>query len=295
VRELHLPHLAQLLGQLALVDRDDGEPDTLSPPHERALGAAAGWRAADGCLPFAAHAARADGVHAGTQAWGWVTPVHWHVAHDHVRMTDPAALALTPDESRAAFDAVRDLFESVGWRLEWASTLRWYAAHDSLDGLPCASLDRVIGGRVEHWMRSDTHPASPAAAIRRLQSEVQMLLYPHPLNEAREQRGLWPLNSFWLSGCGRLQDGNMDGVTVADALRAPALAQDWTAWAQAWRVLDDGPVAQWLLAARRGQPVRLTLCGERNAHRYDRTARPWWRRMIERWQMPALHDTLLAL
>ena len=34
--------------------------------------------------------------------------------------------------------------------------------------------------------------------VRRLQSEVQMLLHTHPLNAAREDRGDLTVNSFWL-------------------------------------------------------------------------------------------------
>ena len=222
--DLPLPHLARLLARLDPTTRDDADPYTMSPPHERALAAACGWHGGDGRYPFAAHAARADGVAIGDHAWGLVTPAHWHVGRDQVSMADPDALALDAAESRAFFEAVRGLFEGDGCSFAWGAPERWYAAHPAFDGLATASLDRVIGRNVDLWLGSGVG-ASPAKAwVRRLQSEVQLLLYPHPLNEAREARGALPINSFWLSGCGRAQsfdaarEGEADVEVDAHAL-----------------------------------------------------------------------------
>ena len=289
LRDLELPNLAQLLARLTLAHRDDADVLTLSPPHERAWAAAQGWRGADGCLPFAAQVAAADGIEIGESAWGLVTPSHWHVGRDHVTLADPAALNLTADESRAAFAAVRELFESEGLRVEWGAPMRWYAAHDRLTDLPTASLDRVIGRNVELWMRG-----TQDKLIRRLQSELQLLLYPHALNDEREQRGELTLNSFWLSGCGRAQAAP-NAVQLNDSLREPLLAEDWAAWALAWRALDAGGVAACLAAARAGEPVTLTLCGDRGAHRFESLPQGLWQRVSTRWKTSEPHTVLEAL
>ena len=289
LRDLELPNLAQLLARLTLAHRDDADVLTLSPPHERAWAAAQGWRGADGCLPFAAQVAAADGIEIGESAWGLVTPSHWHVGRDHVTLADPAALNLTADESRAAFAAVRELFESENLRVEWGAPMRWYAAHDRLTNLPTASLDRVIGRNVELWMRG-----TQDKLIRRLQSELQLLLYPHALNDEREQRGELTLNSFWLSGCGRAQAAP-NAVQLNDSLREPLLAEDWAAWALAWRALDAGGVAACLAAARAGEPVTLTLCGDRGAHRFESLPQGLWQRVSTRWKTSEPHTVLEAL
>ena len=289
LRDLELPNLVQLLARLTLVHRDDASALTLSPPHERAWAQAQGWHGADGCLPFAAQAAAADGVNVDALAWGLVTPAHWHVGRDHVTLVDPAALNLGADESRAAFAAVRELFESEGFRVEWGAATRWYVAHERLAALPCASLDRVIGRNVELWMRS-----TQDKLVRRLQSELQLLLYPHALNDAREQRGELTLNSFWLSGCGRAQATPTD-MRIAATLREPLLAQDWAAWAQAWRALDAGDVATCLAAARTDARVTLTLCGERGAHRFETAPQGVWQRLSSRWKTSEPHTLLEAL
>lgn len=295
LRDLSLPRLTALLSRLAPATRDEADEYTFSPPHDRALAAAWGWPLEDGTLPFAARAAVADGLAVTDRAWGLITPAHWHVGRDHVSLADPAALALTEAESRELFGVVRELFESEGFTLAWGAPTRWYGAHESLAGLPCASLDRVIGRNVDLWIRNGPAAPSQARLIRRLQSEVQLLLYPHPINEEREARGLLTVNSFWLSGCGRFQPGADDAVQVDPSLRAPLLATDWAAWADAWRALDAGPLAALLARAEAGEPVSLTLCGERSAQRCETAPRSMWQRLGARWSAPATHTVLEAL
>jgi hypothetical protein len=292
LRGLRLPHLAKLLSRLTPTERGGTDEYSLSPPHERAHAQALGWSGADGALPWAARQAVLDGVPVEGQAWGLLSPVHWHVGADHVTLPDPHTLHLSAQESHALFEAVRPLFESEGWSLAWGAPQRWYAAHDSLDGLASASLDRVIGRNIDLWM-----PSTPQARfIRRLQNEVQMLLYQQPLNDHRVGQGALPVNSFWLSGCGRAQPERADsGLAVPTTLRVPALSSDWPAWAEAWRGLDAGPVREALAVAQRGEPVVLTLCGERFAQRFESRPQGLWSRVGRGFSPPPIAPVLEAL
>ncbi|MBI5721976.1 MAG: hypothetical protein HZC37_30245 [Burkholderiales bacterium] len=271
------PRLQALLPRLALVDRDEGEPTTFSPPHERVLARALGWQGDDGCWPFAARAARADGIDPGDDAWGLVSPVHWHLGTDQVSLADPEALQLDEAGARTLFEAVRPLFEDEGLRLAYGHATRWYVAHESLRGLRTAALDRVVGRNVDPWLDDGGGGGdgrggrgggitSPLRRWRRLQAEVQMLLHSHPLNAAREAAGLPPVNSFWLSGCGRAQpEGSERPVQIDTTLRTAALAEDWPAWSAGWRRLEEGTLLGLDIAMRRGSEVWLTLAGERAA------------------------------
>ncbi|MDP1649725.1 MAG: hypothetical protein Q8M01_16205 [Rubrivivax sp.] len=288
---LALPRLQALLGRLTEVERDEADEWCLSPPHERALARALGWHGGSGLLPWAARQAAADGIDVGELAWGQLTPVHWHLGTDQVSLLDPAQLQLDEAGSRTLFDAVLPLFSGEGYALHWAAPLRWYAAHESLAALPCASLDRVIGRNVDGWLGSD--PA--ARRLRRLQSEVQMVLYTHPLNAEREARGLLAVNSFWLSGCGVLQAGRAAAPRVDERLRGPALNEDWAAWAQAWEALNAGPIAELLALAQQGAGVRLTLCGERCGVSYEATPRGWAQRLRSLWSVPSPQQVLEPL
>ncbi|PPE69853.1 hypothetical protein IS481_05895 [Caldimonas thermodepolymerans] len=281
LKDLQLPHLTQLLRRLSPTERNESDEYSLSPPHERALAQALGFAGPDGGLPWAAYLAARDGVETQDLCWGLLTPMHWHVGADHVTMVDPQALQLDEAESRELLEAVRPLFESEGWLLIYGAPTRWYGAHESLADLPTASPDRVIGRNVDLWMPD--HPQ--ARLVRRLQNEVQMLLYTHPCTDRRVEQGRLPVNTFWLSGCGPSQpERPTPGLVVDERLRDPLLAGDWPAWAEAWRSLDAGPVREALLASQRGEPVSVTLCGERHWQRFERVSRHWLERLRARFR-----------
>src|SRR5690606_4093503 len=96
---------------------------------------------------------------------------------------------------------------------------------------------------------------------RRLVNELQMLWFDHPVNQAREARGLRPVNSVWLYGGGRpaqlssapaLDTGSL---RVVRGLHGPALVQDWGSWLQELERLDRDEFA------RLDMPERLVLIG----------------------------------
>ncbi len=295
IGDLQLPALTRLLARLAPAERLGSDESSLTPPHERALAQALGWQAGDGCLPWAARLARQDGIaDVDGRAWGLLTPVHWTVSAEGVALVDPDALSLGAAESRALFDAVRDLFDDrEGWRLAYGAPLRWYASHDLLRELPCASIDRVIGRQVDAWMR----PGPGLAFVRRLQSEVQMRLHDALVNTEREARGALAVNSFWLGGCGVAKPEPPGAIPVVDdRLRAAALAQDWAAWAEAWRALDGGLFAELLQRESRGEAVAITLCGERFAQRFEPApGGGLWGRLTRGLRAPDVGSTLEAL
>jgi hypothetical protein len=116
---------------------------------------------------------------------------------------------------------------------------------------------------------------------------MQMLLYTHPVNDSRNQQGLLPVNSFWLHGSGELPalpklPAGTSPPQVATDLREPALAEDWSSWAQAWQALDAGAVAALGAELAAGQPARLTLCGERQAQSWVAQPQAFWQRIMNK-------------
>lgn len=277
---LELPRLEKLLAQLAKGEHDSGDTRDLSLPHERVLARACGLPAVDGCIPWAAWDVRQAGRDPGAAAWARITPCHWRVGSDHVALDDPRHLALDEAESRALLAVVRPFFEEDGMTLEYAQPMLWLARGELFRELPAASLDRVIGRAVDAWLPR----LAQAGPLRRLQQEVQMLLYTSPANDDRQQRGLEPVNSFWVSGTGALPPTGVGPLpaelVVADQLRAPALAGDWDAWAGAWRAIDEHQCARLLEAAAAGRHVTLTLCGDRNAQSWSGSGSGGLRRRI---------------
>jgi hypothetical protein len=264
-------NLSQLLQGMKLLHTDAGNEHTLSPPHERVLARTQGLIGdivVDGLIPSAAADAARCLQADGKQAWAWITPCHWAMGRGHATLSDPAALALSEDESHALLAAMQPYFETDGITLHYLRPERWLAEGELFRSLPTASLDRVLGRNVDAWLPSAK--SAEGKNLRRLQNEMQMLLYTHPLNDARVRQLQLPVNSIWVSGSGALPESlaEPEEVNVPRSLAQAVFADDWNAYAQAWAQLDTGAVAQLLARQRAGEAVRLTLCGERSAQTF---------------------------
>lgn len=285
VATLQLPVLERLLRRLTLTHTENLSPHSLTPPHERALAQAIGVQARDGMIPWAALELARCGIDPGTAGWAWVTPAHWQIGTDRIQMTDPAALQLPEDESRALMLAMAPWFAQDGIELQFDTPQRWLARGAALADLPSASLDRVIGVDLGPWM-----PAT--AALRRLQNEMQMLLYTHPVNDARSARGLQAVNSFWISGSGALEAGApaQPMPRIADALRSAALLGDWSRWAQAWQQVDQEACQELATVLDGGAAGELVLCSDRATLHFKPTAGSWRERLQRRFSRASLKD-----
>lgn len=265
LKALVLPHLESLLARLALGGLDAADEHTLTPPHERALAAAMGLAAPDGQAPWAAWQVQQGGQDATGQAWAWITPCHWRVETDHILMAHPQALQLDAQDAQTLLAAMRPYFEQDGIELRYDAPTQWLARGKVFEGLATASLDRVVGRDIDPWMPK----AVQASTLRRLQNEMQMLMYTHEINEARTRGGLLPVNSFWISGTGVLPNpapaGAPPGLQITHYLRDAALRDDWSAWAAGWQQLDARDCKRLLRLLDQGGEVTLTLCGERQA------------------------------
>ena len=291
---LRLPRLQRLLGSMVPDAAETTGLETLSPPHERRLARAWGLPEADGLIPFAAVQAVQAGLSA-TGGWAWITPGHWRVGRDNIVLGHPQALQLDADDSLALLEAMRPYFAEDGITLAYDAPLRWLAQADIFRTLPTASLDRVIGRRIDDWM-----PAGDAGRpLRRLQQEMQMLLYTLPLNDARQRGGMLPVNSFWASGTGALPAGydpaRARGLQVSPYLRDCALQDDWTSWAAAWQQLDAREGTRLAGELERGREVRITLCGETGARSWTSAGAGGWRRWAARLRTPSVESLLEGL
>jgi hypothetical protein len=263
---LQLPHLQKLLSRLSPQPLDAGDELSWSPPHERALARNLGLPVVDGQLPWAALAAsqRSELAHL-PGAWAFVTLCHWQATTHEVTMRQLPMHDLGATESNDLLAAMQPFFAQDGITLHPFEAGRWLAHGAVFDGLPSASPDRVLGRNLSPWMPS----AAQAGGLIRLVSEMQMLLYTHPINEARERRGALAVNAIWFSGTGALPESYpapASAQPITDpTLRQTALQDDWAGWASAWQELDATHLRQLLDAQRRGDAVQLTLCGERHA------------------------------
>jgi hypothetical protein len=287
---LQLPHLAQLIAALSPGHVLHGLATDLTPVHERALAQAAGLDGADGLIPWAALEAHQRGLTSlhSLQGWAWVTPCHWKVHADHVEMADPVHLALTSKDADALHQAMQPffaedaitLFAPGDGHVIAPTHTRWLAHGPVFTDLATASLDRVAGQSVDRWMPRQEQ----AKTVRRLQNEMQMFLYTHPVNDSRAKFHLAAVNAFWVSGTGTLADSttSSESVSLRDALRASALQDDAAAWVTAWHALDSTTLAHDIQRLQQGEPVRVTLCSDTQALTLEPQRLGTWERLRRR-------------
>lgn len=280
-RNLQAPALAALLSRNSALKRHGGAEDSRVLPHEAWLAGALG-------SPLAAAAMRGFGLTPQQGHWFIVHPVHIQLARNHLVLADTRRLQLAEDDARVLFDLAKPFFDE----LLWGDANTWFMRADSWQGLDTASPDAAMGSNLADWM-----PAGPTAlGFKKLQNEIQMLWHEHPVNEARQQRGLAPVNSFWMWGGAGTQAGRDAGQHLAVAapggpahtshvpgwLRAlatpgakaapgeagtivlphliPAGAgNDWGAWLGAMQQLEQEWFAPLLAALQDGRITELTL------------------------------------
>jgi hypothetical protein len=271
VGSLQLPNLKALWPFLQATPSGPNPSHALTMPHELALLEATGLPATDGHTPWAAWALQGllpanltpPALRArdpGPGAWAWFQPCHWSAGSHDIHMAPPQHLDLSDDESQTLMAAVAPYAAQDGIRLEWVDARHWLACGEVLAGVASASADRVNGESLQTWLPL----ACPSGLLRRLQNEMQMLLYTHPINDARSERGLPTINAFWPWGLGSATAAPSrpaQSVLWLDSLCAAARQDDANAWAQAWQKLDATAIAQALSRVRAGQPLRLVLCG----------------------------------
>jgi hypothetical protein len=194
-RALDAPALASLLSRTSSHGRYAADDAVRALPHELWLARALGL-VASGQPAFAAAAMRGYGLEPGEGTWFIINPSHIEIARSHLLMADLRRLALPDAEGRALFDSARPYFEEAGHDLRFGDAQTWFMRADEWAGMDTATPDAAVGMSLTDWM-----PTGPRAiAYRKLQNDVQILWHTHPVNAAREARGLPPVNAFWLWG-----------------------------------------------------------------------------------------------
>lgn len=142
----------------------------------------------------------------GIEARGYVLradPVYYYADKDRVLLMAHEGLDLSMDEAVHLVDTLNAHLAEDNLRIEIGHPMHWYINLLDDPQLLTTSPDQVLG--------KDMHPFMPSGDRsrywRRLMSELQMLLYTHPVNQTRQANGLLPVNSVWFWGDGRLPDG----------------------------------------------------------------------------------------
>jgi len=309
LRDLKLPALATLMTRAKTAPRRQLFDDfARALPHEM-------WLASQFSLPgfgpaataadhqnspaLACAAMHAMGLGVSEGAWFMLHPAHIHIARDHLVLTDIRQIGLSDAESRELFDAALPLFAEAGRELVYGDAGTWFLRADDWQGLLSSTPDATCGHNIDIWMPK----GSGDQAWRKLQNEVQMLWFAHPLNEGREMQGRQTVNSLWLwggavaqppapgqrevfnlpdgfAGLGQYAKAAHAGVGVSEVIAArpehglltlsqliqPALTGEWSDWLQQLQTLESTCFAPLLQAMQQRRLDSLSLVVTDSGH-----------------------------
>jgi hypothetical protein len=175
------------------------------PTREPALGTEAALARACGVRPqqdwpLASITRLADGGTPDAAYWLRADPAHFSVMRDRVVYSTADFDDLTREEASQLADALAAHFGADFAPLA-LHPRRWYLRFDTPPRLLTTPPSLARGHALDRIL-----PTGDDAAVWRARlNEAQMLLHVHPVNAAREARGVWPVNGLWLWGGGVLQ------------------------------------------------------------------------------------------
>ncbi len=150
-----------------------------------------------------------DGGRSGDAYWLRADPVHLHVMRDRIVLADHRGLEVSREDAAALTAAVTKHFGDALSPLALHPE-RWYVRLADAPRVLTTPPSLASGRAIEPTLPR----GEDARRFRRLINEVQMLLHEHPVNLAREARGLLPINSLWLWGGGKCPRAPEGGATL---------------------------------------------------------------------------------
>jgi hypothetical protein len=322
IRALQLPALEILLARASTARHDIFDNDSRVLPHEawlaHALGLASAPDRTDTGAPLATAVMQGCGLAAEAAQGHWflLQPAHVQISRTHLLLSDLRGLQLSEADSRTLYDVARPSFEELGMTLLHGAPGLWFLRADDWAGLRTATPDATSSQSMSDWLPEGTH----ARAFRKVQNEVQMLWHEHPVNQARQARGLQAVNACWLWGGsgpaapqGRLAvaDGTawmaalaapelrqptaqqviaQAGTVVLADLIAPAQVGDWADWLARMQRIEQDWFAPLLAALKDGRIGRLQLV---LSHRHGWTTVDCTRGALRKfWRKPSLNSLL---
>jgi len=324
INSLKVPHLRKILKVCGKKSKFTPPFDALNTPAETAYAQAMHWNFADGEIPFAALKAAElklrPPANAKRGAWGFITLCSWQVQHGQVTFIAQAhALGLTHQESDEMLRAMQPYFEEDSIYLLSHPQLnpgQWLAYSEHFKDLASASVSRVTGRIIDDFLigtgRTKNHPS--AGLLRRLQNEMQMLLYQHSINDHRSV----PINSFWISATGELTIANskeeafnntalnsesqtqhsigmFDILSHAQDTTADELSTHLSVWSSAWERFDESVLRTYLDTFLDPKcEAQITLCNDTKCITLSNAKPSWLRRFMQHFNSRQL-STLLGI
>lgn len=177
-----------------------------------------------------------DGL--GDGCWMRADPVHMRLQREQVVLLPNARISA--DEALQFCASLNAHFAGQGMEFFAPHPARWYLRVNKAPDVVTVPISQAAGRSIHGNLPAGTE----AGRWNQLFNEIQMLLFAHPLNEAREAGGELPVNSVWFWGNGEAGQakGICDRVSsdqVLVEMLAAAAGIPFSDWQPSWRGDDQ--------------------------------------------------------
>lgn len=150
--------------------------------------------------PNAALAWQQAGNNAGSTYWLYAAPVHLVLQRDSFSMAEPAPLPLNSSEAEALTSALNQHFSGDNMQFFWHKNT-WFLSLAANPNIQTSTPKSVMNKDINAFLPT----GEGAMQWAKFSNEIQMLLFDHPVNIAREAIKLSAVNSIWCYGGGQIK------------------------------------------------------------------------------------------
>jgi len=209
------------------------------------------------------------------RAAAFASPVWQQMGMHHVNIISGEFIGIPKEEAQRLCADLSAFYQDKDWQFEPLCESMWLLSMSKIEdwGAECV-LD--VCGQPE--MDGQAH-GEDAVSWLAMQTEIQMFLHTHPINQAREQQGLPEINGLWL-----WNDAN--GTQSADIVASDSA---WARFSDTPKINAPYDLKAWFeMVQETGNTVSDGLIRRRNprnqrlASRHDTRRRGFQRRQLRR-------------
>jgi hypothetical protein len=150
--------------------------------------------------PNAAMALQRLGNNASSGYWLYAAPVHLVLQRDSFSLAAPAPLPLETGEIDALTSLFNKHFGGDEKSFFWHENT-WFLRLENNPNIQTSAPEAALNKDISAYLPTGDGAMQWAA----FSNEIQMLLFEHPINQAREAKKLPAINSIWCYGLGKIE------------------------------------------------------------------------------------------
>jgi hypothetical protein len=154
-------------------------------------------------IPNAALAWQQLGNEAGSGYWLYAAPVHLVLQRDSFSLAAPAPLRLEDIEIEVLTSALNQHFSQDNMQFFWHENT-WFLRLEQNPNIQTIAPEAALNKDVGAYLPTGKGVIKWASFT----NEIQMLLFEHPINQAREGKRLPAINSIWCYGGGQMEQAD---------------------------------------------------------------------------------------